>query len=151
MALDGELRSALDGDDAAIPTPWKISEHHRKAADLRVPLFDPQASLTPKEKIDQLGDYMLLAAFYHGELHAERLASHQELAPLLGEWDAIEVGLSSKSTRAQEDQEKAKRRPQLASTLRELRWRVDRLTEEIVRLDRDHDKVSRAYTTMTGS
>lgn len=128
---------------------YELSPAHKLASDLRVPLF--KADTGRQEKIGQLEDYMLLSAYYLGEVQAERLAAHQALAVALEEWAEVttwETG-GRKTDKGVED---AKRQmaPETWTTITRTRWRVERLSEEIERLDRDATKVSRAYTLITG-
>lgn len=152
MSLPAELEGALD-DEAQAPSPpadYALSANHTLASQLRVPMWGPDQQVGRIEKIAALEDYMLMAAFYVGVLHEERLHAHVELAPLQREWETVQPLVRGKTARDAEDSRR-RARPELASRIAILRWRVDRLSEELQRLDREHDKVSRAYTLMTGT
>lgn len=128
-----------------------ISEAHQVASKLRVPVF--QRETAPREKIDQLEEYMLLSAYFAGELHRERLEHHQRVADLQLEWDHLagwEPFRRSKTETAVEDA-KRQLRPDLYDAIADARWAIARLSEEIDRLERDATKVSRTYTFITGS
>lgn len=129
---------------------YELSEAHKTSAALRVPVFQPGTSRT--ERVSQLEDYMLLSAYWLGECHSERLEHYQALARLEEEWSGVTAwDLGSRATQAQVDEAKRTVAPDVWTSMKRARWRVDRLTEEIERLDRDATKVSRAYTLITGT
>lgn len=129
---------------------YVLSEAHKTSAALRVPLFKPD---TPRsERVNQLEDYMLLSAYWLGECHSERLESYQELGRLEEQWGEVTTwDLGSRVTQAQVEEAKRNVDPECWTSMKRARWRVDRLSEEIERLDRDATKVSRAYTLITGT
>lgn len=127
-----------------------ISSALQLASALRVPVF--QRGTAVREKIDALEEYMLLSSYQAGELHEERLTRYREVAEVESEWAEMtgyEMLQRGKTDTAREEAKK-QLRPELWDILREQRWHVARLTEEIDRLDRDANRVSRAYTIMTG-
>jgi hypothetical protein len=143
--LPSELRDALE-----VPAPagdvFALSDVHRKAKALRVPVFAHGTSA--RERIAELEEYLLLAAFYVGALHEERTDAHVDLASIDEEWEALHA---YGKTAAEREGWRRQREPDLAARRHRLRWRVDRLSDEIARLDREHDKVSRAYTLIAGT
>lgn len=122
----------------------------------RVPVFrrrdDPQA-ISNAAKIDMLEEWTLVSANLGGDLAQERLEAHVELARVSLEWEKLEgwEPFRQGKTDASVDRAKASLRPDLSEKMRELRWRVDRLTEEIDRFDSEYAKVSRAYTMISGA
>lgn len=112
-------------------------------------------ALTPW-KIEQLESYLLETATARQEAHFAKLLVQEALDVLQGEWDDIEgweVELPSGSRRTQADVVEAKRRtrPDLYGSIQTGKRLVDRLTEQIKRLEKDDAVSSRAYTLMTGS
>lgn len=112
--------------------------------------------LTNREKVAALEDYMLLCA--EGRSHAEeaRLAAHDAMRTLRGEWDGIEgwevnfKGSASKATGPQIDAAKAKTRPDLWPNVQKAEWLVKRLSEQVARFKQDEETTSRLYTFITG-
>lgn len=118
---------------------------------LRVPVF--ASGTAASVKIGQLEDYLLLSAYSIGEMHEERVDFETALRDLDEQWDEIEgyQALMASKTVAGADAARAKLRPDLAASRRELRHWVKQLDREIERLDNEASKVSRAYTMITGS
>lgn len=130
-----------------------IPDSVAKSIELRVPVF--ATATPPRQRVDQLESYLLLAAFHQGEIAAERLDLYDDIRldeedwrriPT-EEWEQHRTGTTLRSI----DDAKEVVRPQLAESLREKRWKLARMNEEIDRLERDATKVSRAYTLISGS
>lgn len=120
------------------------------AGALRVPIFE--RGTMPQTKISALEEYVLVTAHWHGELHAERRALLAEGADLQDEWDTMqgwEINRRGKTDRSA-DLAKAETNPALWKRLQTIRRRVRALTDELARLDGDFEKVSRAYTMISG-
>lgn len=145
MGLPSELQDVLEAPAGPPGEEYSLSENHQRAKALRIPVYEKGTAA--QERIAGLEDYLLLAAFYVGALHEERTDTHLKLATLEEQWDAMQA---YGKTAADRESWRRQRQPDLARRRHRLRWRVERLTEEIVRLDREHDKVSRAYTLITG-
>lgn len=135
----------------------QLSEVHVLAKALRVPLFaNPNPDEPPPSAMDKasaLEDYMLLSAYYHGELCEERLTEQIAVRPDEVEWRDL-VGwepMRRGKTVSSIDDAKAMLRPELWARIDDARWRIARLTEQIDRLDRDATKASRAYTMLTAT
>lgn len=106
-------------------------------------------------KIDQLESYLLETAIARQEAHLARLVVQESLDVLQGKWDDIEgweVELPSGGRRTQGDVVDAKRRidPDLYSSIQTGKRLVDRLGEQIKRLEKDDAATSRVYTIITG-
>lgn len=106
-------------------------------------------------KIDQLESYLLETAIARQEAHLARLMVQESLDVLQARWDEIEgweVELPSGGRRTQEDVVQAKRRidPDLYSSIQIGKRLVDRLGEQIKRLEKDDAATSRVYTIITG-
>lgn len=128
-----------------------ISEALAESAGLRMPVFED--GVPGSEKIGQLESYLLLTAFGQGKLSEERLGLYADLRDARKEWSEL-VGfeaLVKRRTDTAVDEAKAQLRPDLHQQVRDLEWKVKRLTEEIDRLERDATKCSRVYTFITGS
>jgi hypothetical protein len=118
---------------------------------LRVPVFPP--GTISSAKIEQLEEYLLVAAYRVGEMHEERAGLALALQEADEEWAAIDGyhGLMRSKTELAVEAAKADLNPVLAKQRRWLRHWIKQLDLEIHRLDREYDKVSRAYTMITGS
>jgi len=128
-----------------------VTDALRLASQLRVPVFARNAA--PPEKSDALEEFTLVSAFHAGNLHAERLAAHEQLRDLTSEWEHLEgwEPFRRSKTEAAVDDAKRQLRPDLYDAIRDARWTIARLGEEIDRLERDAQKCSRAYTMIAGS
>lgn len=119
--------------------------------DLRMPVFE--AGTAPTTKIAALEEYLLLTAYYQGDLAKERLEWQVKLVPIRDAWDHLtgweHLKLTSRSEKAVASS-KRQVRPDLYDRLMDHDWMIARLTEEIDRMERDATKASRAYTLMTG-
>lgn len=125
------------------------SEALVKAKGLRAPVFERGASID--EKAPALEEFMLVSAFYSGELHEERLQLRTDLKPLREQWRDM-VGWEAARrgrTNASADEAKALFRPDLWAEIQNLEWHAAQLTSEIDRLERDARQVSRAYAMAT--
>lgn len=152
MSLPDELQAALDPEaNGSSPGPsdlkFALSDTHTLALALRVPMWAKDEQPGVQAKIAALEDYLLLAAFYVGALQQERTEAHVELAPKEQAFDDLQV---SGKTGPERDRNRQTLRPPLWREIKQLRWQIDRLTETLERLDREHDKISRAYTLMSG-
>jgi hypothetical protein len=122
------------------------------AAKLRVPVF--AKGTAARVRVDQLEEYLLLSAFTQGKISEARLELADELHDLeldwsripKEEWEPHRVG----KTMASIDEAKAVLHPQRWEKIRDLRWQIRVMTDEIDRLERDATKVSRAYTMISG-
>lgn len=128
-----------------------LSEAMRTAAALRFPV--PKEDATPREKLEALEDYAVACAYWQGELHEERLTLLQEHRVRAREWDHLEgwEPMRRSKTEAAVDDAKRQLRPDLYDELQDDRAQLKDLGEQIGRLDREHDKLSRVYTIQTGS
>lgn len=110
----------------------------------------------PKEehlawKIDVLSSYLILTAQTRADLYRARLHVHESLHRLREQWIDLEGWESpARPTNAQIDAAKRRLAPELAAGLAEARHLVDRLTEQIARLEVDDRWASRTYTMLVG-
>lgn len=131
-----------------------LSQTHLVAKALRVPVWDSKGEEPVRILIDALAEFMLLSAQVAGELHEERLDLKLKLHPKEFEWDTLEGWEMYRSGKTDSSREQAKRdaNPDLYEEIRDLKFHIVLLTEEIDRLNRDAEKaVSRAYTILTGT
>lgn len=106
-------------------------------------------------KIEQLESYLLETAELRQDATLAKLIVQEALDVLQGEWDSIEgweVELPSEGRRSQADVVEAKRRvrPDLYSSIQTAKRLIDRLSEQVRRLEKDDNVTSRIYTLMTG-
>lgn len=112
--------------------------------------------LSAQQKIEQLESYLLLTAEARQEAHLAKLTVQEALDRLQAQWDDIEGWELELPTgngrRTQTDVVEAKRRtnPDLYSSIQTGKRLVDRLTEQIKRLEKDDGMSSRTYTMLTG-
>jgi hypothetical protein len=118
---------------------------------LRLPVFPKNTA--PRVKIDALEEYILVSAFWSGEMNEERHALNAHGATLQDQWDLLEGWEMLRHGKTDESVNEAKRalRPDLWTSLQATRRRVRALAEEIDRLERDYVRASRIYTLITGS
>lgn len=130
-----------------------LSDTMEKAVALRFPVFDRDGEATLREKLEAIEDHVMACGFWHGELVEERLRLREEHRPRQHEWDHLEGWQSQRVGKTDQAVTEAKRalRPDLYDGLQSDRQRMQDLSEQIERLDRDHDKASRLYSIMTGS
>lgn len=124
----------------------------RRSIELRVPVF-PRGTGNG-EKIAALEEYMLLSAWYRGELAEARLDAKEALDAKEERWNAIDnlAFYLGRTPKTQNDFEEARREsePGLHKEIKTLRDRVERLWDEMERLDREATICSRAYTMVVG-
>lgn len=136
-------------------TPEKVRDLLYTAAKLRTPNFRSENGsprTPPGQKIEKLEDHLLLVARWRGALEEGRLYMFDAVKTLEDQWDqitgweTIRVGKTEKSI----VDAKRKLKPELYDGIREGKWLIARLTEQIRRLERDEEHVvSRAYTMLT--
>jgi hypothetical protein len=138
-------------------TAEEIEAALTSAAAVRMPLFTPD--MGPRQKVELLEDYLNLTAVTRAELEEARLWAHMALRELGEEWDRIQgwgMHLSSGNGRhTKDDVIAAKReiRPELHDALKEAKWLVERISEQIERLGArmgDDQVASRIYTLIAG-
>jgi hypothetical protein len=124
------------------------------AARLRMPRRDRDATLG--FNIEQIEDYLTETAIARGELEEARLYAKDAMDKLVDDWadidpDGYEPFLNGKRTIAAVDRAKALAEPEIHVGIKEARRLVDRLTDQIKRLELDDRAASRRYTMITGS
>lgn len=131
----------------------------RRVSQIKMPNLrekeEGRPKLSPGEKIEQLESYLLLTAEARQEAHMAKLIVQEALDVLQAQWDAIEgweIELPSNSKRTGAEVIEAKRRttPDLYGSIQTAKRLIDRLTEQIKRLEKDDGVSSRAYTLLTG-
>lgn len=132
-----------------------ISETLRTSVALRVPLWDNADASTrpsPRQKIDQLETYMLMTAYYQGELSQERLEAQDRLDDLQLQWaHLVPITIGSRKTNAAHEDAKREMDPELHDAIEDLKSTIAVLTDEIERLERDATKCSRVYSLIQGT
>jgi hypothetical protein len=124
------------------------------AAKLRMPRRDPDAALG--FNIEQIEDYLTDTAIHRGALEEARLYAKDALDDLATAWGQLDPARyepyldGTRRTQAAVDRAKAHAEPDMAAGIREARRLVDRLTDQIKRLELDDRAASRRYTMMTG-
>jgi hypothetical protein len=123
----------------------------RVALALRVPILPAE---TPRVQIvDAMEEFMLVSAFWAGEMNAVRFEARQVLDDLLVRWSKLTgwEGLVRGRTDASVEAAKRDFDPNLWEHIHFHKCRIRDLDTEIDRLDRDATKVSRAYTMLVGA
>lgn len=123
------------------------------AARLRMPRREPDATLGLN--IEQVEDYLIATAIHRAELEEARLYAKDALDLLADQWDEVEgweihLEQGKRATVAAVDRAKGLTAPELREGMREARRLIDRLTDQIKRLELDDKAASRRYTMMTG-
>lgn len=119
----------------------------------RMPLWR-RGEKSAAEKIEDLEEYILMTAFYRGELAEERNREEAALDDLDDRYAAIDIEWTAQGKpRTDKGVEAAKydADPDTCRARTASQKRVKRLTAEMERLDRDATICSRAYTFITGS
>lgn len=118
---------------------------------LRVPVVHPDA--TQAKTVEDMQDFMLVSAFWSGELNEIRHHLRHEHDDLQVAWDTMSGWEMTQRGRTAESIQQAKRDydPELATKIHGLRCRLRDLDTEIERLERDARQVSRAYSMLMGS
>lgn len=106
-------------------------------------------------KIEQLESYLMETAILRQQAHLAKLIVQEALDILQREWDGLEgweVELPSDGKRTQGDVLEAKRRtnPDLYGSIQTAKRLIDRLSDQIKRLEKDDNVSSRIYTLITG-
>jgi hypothetical protein len=127
----------------------ELPECLQRSLQMRVPAYD--RTMTARQRIELLEDYLLESAIVQGELTEERAGWMVTLIPLQHEWDHLAGWEDRRRTRTEAGVRDAKRavRPDLYDEIEEVNWMIKRLTEEVDRMERDASKVSRAYSMET--
>lgn len=120
--------------------------------------FPDLKDLGPREKIARLEDYMVEGAQVEADLARLRLSAHRQLQVAEEEWASIQGWQAQlqrpgrqDATAADRDRAKATVRPDLWATIRECRFLIPRLNEEIARMERDTKRASRIYSFIVGA
>lgn len=130
----------------------EIREALGRSARLRMTRFDERMSA--QDRVDALEDHLNATAVARAELEEARMYAAGVAHKLGDEWDRIQGWETHlrRSQPTQEDVRRAKReiRPDLHDAIREARFLVARLSEQIHRLEQDDTVASRLYTIITG-
>lgn len=129
----------------------ELSRDHELSRALKMPVWAKDTS--PREKIGNLEDHVVITAHYQGLLSSERLDCHVELHALQGEWAHLAGWEPLRKGKTDSSIEEAKRelRPDLWDRISDCKWKIARLSEEIQRLDGEFTKASRVYTFLSGA
>jgi hypothetical protein len=134
----------------------EIRETLYVAARLRMPRRDADATLT--WNIEQVEDYLIQTAVTRGELEEARLHAKDALDELADQWLLLDpagyephLPTGVRTTQAAVERAKALAEPDLAASVKQCRRLIDRLSDQIKRLELDDKAASRRYSMMTGS
>jgi hypothetical protein len=126
------------------------------AAEVTMPRFTEE--MGPRERVEALEDYLNLTAVTGAQLEHARLCAHGALKALGDQWDEIQgwgmhVPSNGRSTQADITAAKAEIRPDLHAGIKEAKWLVHRLTEQLDRLSKmgDDQVASRIYSLISGT
>lgn len=137
-------------------SPDEIRKLLHSAAKVMVPTFRREEGApipNARQKIDVLEDHIFVVARWRCLLEEARLYMHEGRRILEDEWDEIEGWETVATGKTKEAQVQAKRtiKPELYDGIRTAKFLIERLGEQIKRLERDEEyAVSRAYTMITG-
>jgi len=133
----------------------EIEQVLHAAAAVRFPRIDKDAGLT--FQVEQVQDHLVETAVQRGQLEEARLFAYDALYVLRDEWDELptesyeEFLVSRRPTNVQVEMAKAVVRDDLHVGIKRAKRLIDRLTDQIKRLELDDKAASRAYTMLTGS
>jgi hypothetical protein len=128
-----------------------------RGAAVRMTRFTPD--MGPRQKVELLEDYLNQTAVMRGELEEARLWAHMALREMVDQWDDIKgwglhlQGNGSRHTKDDVIAAKREIRPDLHDALKEVKFLVERLSEQIERLGSrmgDDQVASRIYTLISG-
>lgn len=128
-----------------------------EASRVRVPVFDQDES--PGNKIAKLEDFALKAARWRASLEEARLwlsEAHHELTvqwAMIEGWEVHAPGGKKRKDMTKDDITEAKRltSPGLWRDISDTKHVIAQLSNQIRRLEKDEDRVSRIYTFITGN
>lgn len=123
-----------------------------RIANVRIPGIK---GMPGNEKIEQLEFYLLQTAELRQEALLAKLMVQQAVDVLEDEWVSLEgweINLPPGAKRTATDVREAKRqmKPDLYSSIQTGKRLVDRLSEQVRRLEKDDQVCSRTYTFLTG-
>lgn len=121
-------------------------------AKLRAPLFEKTEAASAS--IEKLENYMGDIAVARGDLEEARLTVDHARHTLEDKWNAIggwQQQVGSKATGPQIIEAKKTIDPETYEGLREAKFLIAKLSDQIRRLEKDEENTSRRYTMLTGS
>jgi hypothetical protein len=136
---------------------------HRIAREVRVPaalrrgrqneISGELLPLTSQEKVTHIEDYMVEVAEARGELEHQRLVLEESLYRLIEQaretpWENYLE--SKRPTQAQVAAARRRAAPEICSSIDSARHLIARIRDQLERLDKDHEAMSRVYTVITG-
>lgn len=132
----------------------EIRQVLHNAASVQMPRFNP--GMEPRDRVELLEDYLNQTAVVRAELDRARLHAYTAMAALTEQWDAIEgwqikIRSSSKPTQAEVTEAKRLCQPDLYRGISDAKWLINRLGEQIHRLEIDDKAASRLYTLIVGT
>ena len=136
-------------DDHSIEECKRILHQH---ATLRMPVFT--ADDNTGFKVDKIENYMGDLAVARGDLEEARLWADHIRHTLEETWEKVDgwqQQVPAKATGPQIVEAKRKIDPATYAALRECKWVIAKLTDQIKRLEKDEENGSRRYTLLTGS
>lgn len=135
-------------------TPKEVRELLYRAAKIMVPRFvGREETPTARQKIDEMEDHLFLIARWRCSLEEARLWMHDATRKLEDEWEDIEGWQTVAEGKTKQDVVNAKKtlKPELYDGIREGKFLIERLSEQVRRLERDEEQtISRAYTLISG-
>lgn len=132
--------------------PDEVRELLYRASKVMVPTFRGR-EMSARQKIEELEDHLFVVARWRCQLEEARLWMQDARRKLEDEWEDIEGWQSAASGKTKQAMVDAKRtiRPDLYDGIRSAKFLIERLSEQIRRLERDEEyAVSRGYTLISG-
>lgn len=121
-------------------------------AELRMPVFDAEDSAG--FKVEKIENYMGDLAVARGDLEEARLWADHSRHTLEETWEAVEgwqQQVPAKATGPQIVAAKRKIDPVTYAALRECKFVISKLGDQIKRLEKDEENASRRYTLIVGA
>lgn len=135
-------------------TPKEVRELLYRVAKIMVPRFrGRKEEPTAREKIEEMEDHLFVIARWRCALDEARLWMNDATRQLEDQWEDIEGWQTVADGKTKQAVVTAKRtlRPELYDGIREGKFLIERLGEQIRRLERDEEQtISRAYTLISG-
>lgn len=133
-------------------SPKEVRELLYRASKVMVPTFRGR-EMSGRQKIEELEDHLFIIARWRAQLEEARLWMQDARRELEDQWDEIEGWQAVADGKSKQAMIDAKRtiKPDIYDGIRMAKFLIERLSEQIRRLERDEEyAVSRGYTLISG-
>jgi hypothetical protein len=126
-----------------------------RGSQVRGPVFSmADEPVSPRSKIEQLEDYILITARWRAHLQEAELHATERLKELRKKWETMQgweqYRRKGEKTKASVDDAKRQADPALWGEIQDYEWLVESAMRQVRRLEHDYEAASRTYTTITG-